>query len=193
MKKTYLMIITLVALIIISGCAGTKPNNNSTNATPTPTPDASEETTPTPEPTEEPNESEASYAQGDKFTLGEWDITLDSFEFNKEVSDDIFTSSAEEGNKFIVLNYTVLNNGKESSTFTGMLGSIKMKALYKDEYEYGSTTTMIDGDLSKSTVKPLSSKTGFVVIEVPDVVADTEDSLVLSIDNNGEKAQIKLR
>ncbi|MCR8659556.1 DUF4352 domain-containing protein [Paenibacillus endoradicis] len=193
MKKTYLMIITLVALIIISGCAATKQNNSSTNATSTPTPDASGETAPTPEPTEEPNESEASYAQGDKITLGEWDITLDSFEFNEKVSDDVFTSSAEEGNKFIVLNYTVLNNGKESSKFTGMLGSIKMNALYKDEYEYGSTTTMIDGDLSKSTVKPLSSKTGFVVIEVPDLVADSEDSLVLSIDNNGEKAKIKLR
>ena len=50
------------------------------------------------EPKEEPKE--ASNKPGEKFTLGDWEIVLDSFEFDQKVSADMFSSSADEGNKF---------------------------------------------------------------------------------------------
>ncbi|MNC35898.1 hypothetical protein D3C75_843980 [compost metagenome] len=68
-----------------------------------------------------------------------------------------------------------------------------MKAVFQDKYEYKYTVTMIDKDLSKESIKPLSSKTGFVVMEVPDTVAKSEDGLVLKLETDQDKATINLR
>lgn len=67
-----------------------------------------------------------------------------------------------------------------------------MKAIFKDKYEY-TYTTMIDKDLSNESIKPLSSKTGFVVMEVPDTVANSEDGLILKLEKDKDKATINLR
>lgn len=68
-----------------------------------------------------------------------------------------------------------------------------MKAIFKDKYEYTYTITMIDKDLSNESIKPLSSKTGFVVMEVPDTVANSEDGLILKLEKDKDKATINLR
>ncbi|GGG14049.1 hypothetical protein [Paenibacillus aceti] len=52
---------------------------------------------------------------------------------------------------------------------------------------------MIDKDLSKESVKPLSSKTGFVVMKVPDTVAESEDGLILRLEKDEDKVTINLR
>ena len=75
--------------------------------------------------------------------MGNWEVVLDSFEFNQKVSDTYFSSSADEGNKFLVLNYTVTNEGTEADNFTSMIGGVEMKAIFKDKYEYKYTITMI--------------------------------------------------
>ena len=67
-----------------------------------------------------------------------------------------------------------------------------MKAIFKEEYEYNYTVTMIDGDLGTGSIKPLATKSGFVVIEVPDGVADSKESLVIKLEDQ-DKAQITLR
>lgn len=146
------------------------------------------------EPAKEPEApKEVAYKVGDKFNLGDWEVVLDSFEFNQKVSDDYFSSSADEGNKFLVLNYTVTNQGTEADDFTSMIGGVDMKAVFQDKYEYKYTITMIDKDLSKESIKPLSSKTGFVVMEVPDTVATSEDSLILKLVDDKANATINLR
>lgn len=136
---------------------------------------------------------EVTYKTGDKFKLGDWEVVLDSFEFNQKVSDDYLSSSADEGNKFLILNYTVTNEGTEVDNFTSMIGGVDMKAIFQDKYEYKYTITMIDKDLSNESIKPLSSKTGFVVMEVPDTVATSEDSLILKLEDDKDKATINLR
>ncbi|MNZ65152.1 Telomeric repeat-binding factor 2 [compost metagenome] len=125
--------------------------------------------------------------------MGDWEVVLNSFEFNQKVSDEYFSSSADEGNKFLILNYTVTNQGTEADNFTSMIGGVEMKALFQDKYEYTYTITMIDKDLSKESIKPLSSKTGFVVMEVPDTVAKSEDGLILKLAKDKAKATINLR
>lgn len=146
------------------------------------------------EPAKEPEApKDVAYKAGDKFTLGNWEVVLDSFEFNQKVSDEYFSSSADEGNKFLVLNYTVTNQGTEADNFTSLIGGVEMKALFQDKYEYTYTVTMIDKDLSNENIKPLSSKTGFVVMEVPDTVATSEDALILKLAKDKDKATINLR
>lgn len=50
-------------------------------------------------PKEEPKQEEAFTAIGEAFTLKDWEVSLDSFEFSKEVEDGMFVVTAGEGNK----------------------------------------------------------------------------------------------
>ncbi|MNZ57595.1 Telomeric repeat-binding factor 2 [compost metagenome] len=203
MRKLYLFSVMALLLLLMSACGGSSPTTADTPAgnaeatdkgkegnsekEPTQEPEPTKE----PEPTEEPKE--ASYKPGDKFTLGKWEVVLDSFEFNQKVSDDMFSSSADEGSKFIILKYTVTNNGTEADDFTAMFNGVKMDVIFKDQYEYDYTITMIDGDLSKENIKPLASKSGFVVVEVPDAVSESTESLIVKLEEEGDKATITLR
>lgn len=203
MRKTSLGILLLALLLLVTACGGAASTSTGTQNANTSVKDQGsaenvnneeEDDAVTAEPAKEPEKpKEVVYQVGDKFNLGNWEVVLDSFEFNQKVSDEYFSSSADEGNKFLVLNYTLTNEGTEADNFTSMIGGVEMKALFKDKYEYTYTITMIDKDLSKESIKPLSSKTGFVVMEVPDTVANSEDGLILKLEKDKDKATINLR
>lgn len=203
MRKTSLGILLLALLLVVTACGGTASTSTGTQDANNsvkdqgPAENVNNEQTGnavTAEPTKEPEEpKEVVYKVGDKFNLGNWEVVLDSFEFNQKVSDKYLSSSADEGNKFLILNYTVTNEGTEADKFTSMIGGVEMKAIFKEKYEYKYSITMIDKDLSKESVKPLSSKTGFVVMEVPDTVAESEDGLILKLAKDKDKATINLR
>ncbi|SEL43151.1 protein of unknown function [Paenibacillus sp. cl141a] len=197
MRTKFGLILMICAFLVISACG----NNTTSSDTPQQNEqsvDAAGETVkeePSKEAATEPTKEEpkeVSNKPGEKFTLGDWEVVLDSFEFDQKVSADMFSSSADEGNKFLILNYTVTNNGKEAKDFTSIIGGVSMKAIFKEEYEYNYTVTMIDGDLGTGSIKPLATKSGFVVIEVPDSVADSKESLVVKLEDK-DKAQITLR
>lgn len=196
MRTKFGFILMICAFLVISACVNNPTSSDSTKqdesvnaAGETVNDEPSKEATTEPA-KEEPKE--ASNKPGEKFTLGDWEVVLDSFEFDQKVSADMFSSSADEGNKFLILNYTVTNNGKEAKDFTSIIGGVSMKAIFKEEYEYNYTVTMIDGDLGTGSIKPLATKSGFVVIEVPDGVADSKESLVIKLEDQ-DKAQITLR
>ncbi|NKI22652.1 DUF4352 domain-containing protein [Paenibacillus dendritiformis] len=203
MRKTSLGVLLLALLLLVTACGGATSTSTGTQNANTSVKDQSpaenvnnEQTgdAVTAEPTKEPEEpQEVVYKVGDKFKLGNWEVVLDSFEFNQKVSDEYFSSSADEGNKFLILNYTVTNEGTEADNFTSMIGGVEMKAIFKDKYEYKYSLTMIDKDLGKERIKPLSSKTGFVVMEVPDTVVESEDGLILKLAKDKDKATINLR
>lgn len=133
------------------------------------------------------------YGVGDTFELKDWEVTFDSFEFDQSVSANMLSSSADEGNKFLILRMTVLNNGTSADQFISIIGGTSIKALYDEKYEYGITITLIDGDLSNQRVQPLASQSGFTVIEVPDRVVEATESLVINFSLDGEKAKVKIR
>lgn len=197
MRTKFGLILMICAFLVISACG----NNTTSSDSPQQNEqsvDAAGETVkeePSKEAATEPTKEEpkeVSNKPGEKFALGDWEVVLDSFEFDQKVSADMFSSSADEGNKFLILNYTVTNNGKEAKDFTSIIGGVSMKAIFKEEYEYNYTVTMIDGDLGTGSIKPLASKSGFVVIEVPDSVAESKESLVVKLEDK-DKAQITLR
>ena len=203
MRKTSLGILLLALLLLVTACGGASSTSTETQNASTSVKDQGpgenvnnekSGAADTAEPTKEPEEpKEVVYKVGDKFNLGNWEVVLDSFEFNQKVSDEYFSSSADKGNKFLILNYTVTNEGTEADSFTAMIGGVEMKAIFKDKYEYKYTITMIDQDLSKESIKPLSSKTGFVVMEVPDEVAKSGDGLILKLAKDKDNATINLR
>ncbi|MFD2116585.1 DUF5067 domain-containing protein [Paenibacillus yanchengensis] len=220
MKRAYLVSALAAMMIVLAACGGnssgekTPANSTNTEATnvqqtaatepgnaeleqaaveePAVEPEQKEEEPKEEEPKEEAAKEEI-HKPKDKFTLGDWEVTLDSFEFNQKVSSDMFSSSADEGNKFIVLNFSVTNNGKEAESFTNTFGGVDVQALFKDEYEYNSSRTMLDGDIGYRSIKPLSTKKGFVVIEVPDSVAESTESLLIHLKDDKNKATIVLR
>lgn len=206
MKKKYLALILGAMMVLLAACGeGTtgntkpettnveKPANDSQTTSSTIEEENAEETTnePTEDVLAEPEEK--AHKVGDTFELGDWEVVLESFEFDQKVSSDMFSSSADEGSKFIVLNFAVTNNGKEADHFTNMFGGVNIKAMFKDDYEFKASITMLENDLSFSSIKPLSTKKGFVVIEVPDSVVESTDSLVLHLEHEKNKAQLDLR
>lgn len=203
MRKTSLGVLLLALLLLVTACGGAASTSSGTQNANTSVKDQGtaenvnneqKGEADTAEPAKEPEKpEEVAYKVGDKFKLGNWEVVLDSFEFNQKVSDEYFSSSADEGNKFLILNYTVSNEGTEADNFTSMIGGVEMKAIFKDKYEYKYTITMIDKDLSNESIKPLSSKTGFVVMEVPDEVAKSKDGLILKLAKDKDKATINLR
>ncbi|CAM4476839.1 MAG: DUF4352 domain-containing protein [Paenibacillus macerans] len=203
MRKTSLGVLLLALLLLVTACGGAASTSSGTQNANTSVKDQGtaenvnneqKGEADTAEPAKEPEKpEEVAYKVGDKFKLSNWEVVLDSFEFNQKVSDEYFSSSADEGNKFLILNYTVSNEGTEADNFTSMIGGVEMKAIFKDKYEYKYTITMIDKDLSNESIKPLSSKTGFVVMEVPDEVAKSKDGLILKLAKDKDKATINLR
>ncbi|GAB0167449.1 DUF4352 domain-containing protein [Lysinibacillus sp. CTST325] len=130
---------------------------------------------------------------GEKFTLKDWEVTLESFKFDKSVSDGQMSSSADEGNKFLLLNFKITNNGTEADSLIKNGGGTSIKAVYNNKYDYDTSVTLIDGDLHHQNIRPLSSSEGFVVITVPDTVVEGKESINLFLENEKDKVQINIR
>ncbi|GIP35059.1 DUF4352 domain-containing protein [Paenibacillus sp. J2TS4] len=141
----------------------------------------------------EKDKAEQEFAVGDTFNLKDWEVVVESFEFNQSVTGGMLSSSADEGSKFLVLNLAVTNNASEAQQFIEMIGGTKIKAIYNDKYEYKISITLIDGDLANERVQPLSTAKGFTVIEMPDKVVEATEGIHVLFDIDGEKAKVKIR
>lgn len=130
---------------------------------------------------------------GEKFTLKDWEVTLESFKFDESVSDGQMSSSADEGNKFLILNFKVTNHGTEADSLMKNGGGTLIKAVYNEKYNYETSVTVLDGDLHHQNIQPLSSVEGFVVITVPDTVVEATESINLFLENEKDKVQINIR
>lgn len=212
MKKRTILMNLVLAIILLAGCSSQPANSGTSNGSANVGSgggDSQNETAPqenkedgdkeeesAPE-SEELIEEEAGngneYAVGDTFSINEWDVTLDSFEFDQKVSEEFFSSSADEGNKFLILNLTVNNKGTSSRSFIEMFGGISIKAIYDEKYEYSNTITLIDGDLANENVAPLASLSGFTVLEMPDQVVEATEGLKLQFKYNNEEIIVPIR
>jgi len=194
MKKLFLSVI--VAAVVLTGCGQTDTPNKGSNQPSEPASQTSaqpEQSQQSPEPEKEKEKEKAQLAVGETFELKDWEVTLESFEFNQKVSDKLMSSSADEGNKFLVLNFTLKNNGTSADTLFGMIGGASLKAIFNEKYEYSKTMTMIDGDLNNEQVQPLASAKGFVVIEMPDAVAEGQEAIFVRLDIDGDVKEVKVR
>lgn len=151
----------------------TDDNASPANGTATTDPNKTEPNTNTQVPAAEPD------------TLGDWEITCNSFEVTEAISSGTFTEfKADDGNLYAVVTLTVKNVGNEANTFLPLLAigdDITAKITYKD-YEYTASNLIgYDDDLHYKQLNPLSSATGVIAFQiVKDVAQSGELNLVLT-------------
>lgn len=125
-------------------------------------------------------------AVGDTVTLGDWDITLDSFKVAGQIKSDDRIYKAREGKKLVIAKITVKNNGKEENEFLKKFvysgKDIVSQVVYETEEFSGTDLLGYKKNLFGKKVKPSSTLSGVAAYEVPTKTAKSEGlKLVFSI------------
>lgn len=177
----------LAALLISSLCACTSTSpipstsagnesNDSLSQSPSPTPDS------TPEITPEPN---TVLSVGEMTTLGDWEITLDSFEVTDSIPNGQFLKfTPDEGNLYVVTTLTIKNTGTKANTFIKSFAfentDITSKIMYQEKYEFSSSNLLGHSDeLHDASLNPLSSKTGILAYSVVKEAAESDEMILV--------------
>ncbi|TGE39623.1 DUF4352 domain-containing protein [Desulfosporosinus fructosivorans] len=186
MRKLIVGLLIMVMILVV-GCGS---QSSSSNVKQSDSPQVQEKKN-----DESKNVSAKNLAIGEKFKLKDWDVTLESFEFNKTVTNkrESMSSSTEDGNKYLILRLNVTNNGTKADGFIKTIDGVSIKVVYNDKYEYKNTKTLFDGDLANDWIQPLASNKGFTVIKVPDKVADDSAGINVIFQLNDQTAQVKIR
>ena len=161
--------------------------------------DAENAETASPAPSTEPEIKETKLALGKAGTVGDWKIKVTKISVKKKIENDTYrVYKPDKGESFIVVNLSVKNNGKEETTFLPRIGykdqMISAKLIYKDEYEYMPIQLLsYDKDIVEKKVKPLATKKGIIVFEVPNKVAKKIKSIQFKIGLQNEKLIYKAK
>lgn len=125
-----------------------------------------------------------------KGTVGSWQIVVKKAEKRATIKKGTFRLfKPEKGNQFICVTATIRNTSRKKATFLPLAG-YKNKTLtatlyYKNKYEYQpSNLFSYSTGLINSSIKPLASKNGILVFEVPKKVAKDKKNLTLKISTN---------
>lgn len=150
------------------------------------------------ETTEAASASGSILAIGEEGTLKDWSVVVTNAEITDSIKEnDYYGFSPEEGNKYMAIDVTVSNNGKNAANFLpsfGMGDDISAKVLYQGDYEFSATNLLgYSKSLYDTSVNPLSTKSGVVAFEIPDTVASADEELVLVISAGKDNLQFKVR
>ncbi len=117
--------------------------------------------------------------------LGDWEITVNSFAYNDEITENnMFVFAPDEGNQYLTVDVTVKNLGKEMKTFLPSFVIIKdeviAKVVYNNEYAFSSTQLLgYSKNLRDESLNPLSIKSGEISFSIPDDVRSSSNPLLL--------------
>lgn len=133
---------------------------------------------------EEPEEAitpeEAILSVGEMTTLGDWEITLNSYEVTDSIKATYGSFSPDEGNKYVSVELTIKNIGTTADTFLPSFSfgnkDISAKIKYQEKYEYTASNLLAhDSDLHDKTTNPLSSLTGIIAFEIIEEAAISDE------------------
>lgn len=147
---------------------------------------------------EQQNESETIYNIGDTANLKDWSITVNDMAILDNIVMDFgqYTPSSDN-NKCLDIFVSVTNNGKSSNSFLSsfpMSDDVIAKVIYGDGYEFTASNLFgYDYDMHDSGINPLSSLTGEIVFSIPEVVANSTESLIIRFSCENEKVEFKIR
>lgn len=205
MKKMILLFTTCTALAL-TGCgmdsqtetpASTTTSSSSSNSS---SDSATSQTEPTATPAEStPEPEETTLALGKKATIGDWKINAKSVSVKKQIQNGSYRYfQPSKGNTFIVVSLSARNEGKKEDEFLPRVGykdTMSSATLYyEDEYEYSPTELLsYDKDMATVKIKPLSTKKGILVFDVPKKAAKDLKKLKLKFSAQGESAIYKLK
>ena len=131
--------------------------------------------------------------------IGDWIATMTGYSFEDEWSDGFLTYSAGDGNKYLLVDLTVTNNGTKADTFVTKYyaydGDIEAKIYYQDKYEYNINNFMgsVGDDLSSLSIKPLETKEGSLIFKVPDAVASEDGSVTMKLTRNKDTYNFQIK
>lgn len=131
--------------------------------------------------------------------IGDWIATMTGYSFEDEWSDGFLTYSAGDGNKYLLVDLTVTNNGTKADTFVTKYyaydGDIEAKIYYQDKYEYNINNFMgsVGDDLSSLSIKPLETKEGSLIFKVPDTVASEDGSVTMELTLNKDVYNFQIK
>lgn len=131
--------------------------------------------------------------------IGDWIATMTGYSFEDEWSDGFLTYSAGDGNKYLLVDLTVTNNGTKADTFVTKYyaydGDIEAKIYYQDKYEYNINNFMgsVGDDLSSLSIKPLETKEGSLIFKVPDAVASEDGSVTMELTRNKDTYNFQIK
>lgn len=205
MKKMILLFTTCTALAL-TGCgmdsqtetpASTTTSSSSSNSS---SDSATSQTEPTATPAESsPEPEETTLALGKKATIGDWKINAKSVSVKKQIQNGSYRYfQPSKGNTFIVVSLSARNEGKKEDEFLPRVGykdTMSSATLYyEDEYEYSPTELLsYDKDMATVKIKPLSTKKGILVFDVPKKAAKDLKKLKLKFSAQGESVIYKLK
>ena len=135
---------------------------------------------------------------GDEGSLKDWTIVVTNAEVTDSIKEnDYYGFSPEEGNKYLAIDITANNKGKNAATFLpsyGLGDDISAKILYQGEYEFSATNLLgYSKSIFDTSVNPLSTKSGMVAFELPDSIASADEELILVISAGKTNLQFKVR
>lgn len=205
MKKKIITLLLLTTLTL-AGC-GENASSSQTNTTTTTDQATPEQTTESPSTTESSisddqqsvdDASTAIHALNEECAIGNWAVIATNAEIVDTVEEnDYYGFTADDGNKYLMIDLTVTNNGTSADTFlpsVGLSSAISAKVVYQGSYEYSSTNLLgYSQEMHDTSVNPLSSKSGRIAFEIPDSVADSADELILTIQAGKDSLEIKIR
>ena len=131
--------------------------------------------------------------------IGDWIATMTGYSFEDEWSDGFLTYSAGDGNKYLLVDLTVTNNGTKADTFVTKYyaydGDIEAKIYYQDKYEYNINNFMgsVGDDLSSLSIKPLETKEGSLIFKIPDAVASEDGSVTMKLTRNKDTYNFQIK
>ena len=190
MKKRFLTLLFTAGATaaVLSACGASEPATQTESKTET----ATEATTET---TQVTGVSEIGQKIAINTEYDNWDMIVNSVDYTDSVGNMI---PSETGKKFVVLNVTLKNTGKETQYFDNMPDfDMSKKLIYDNEYEFTAFYTVatdsngnVNTDSTAISVDALSKKNGKIIFEVPAEVADTDKPLVFKGQNLGTKEDV---
>lgn len=134
---------------------------------------------------------------GEEFEIGGANVVVTDFEIIDKITANYGAFTPDEGNKYAVVSLYIENEGTSAVDFlpTLALGDDTQAILsFKGNYDYVADYLMgYDEDIHGTKLNPLTSKSGIIAFQVPDVVADSSDRLSLVIKAGSEKAEVIVR
>jgi len=165
---------------------------------PEPTPEPAPETAP--EPTPEPEPEYKVFEVGETATIGNWEVTLDSFKFTNRVEAGRFYYSPLDDNTFLYAMFTVTNLGTMPNTFLsrvrGAGGDFSAQVRYgdvfgADAFVFGTTNlTSYRDDLERTTTNPLSSTTASITFSIANRAVESDEPMVILFVQWGEPGMV---
>lgn len=196
MKRTLIALLTCMT-VFLTACSTTELKESLNDVADSITNGG--ETTATAEPTATPKPKDKVISIGKKGSVGDWKFTVKKCTIKKKIKSGSYRYfEASKGEKFVLFNISVRNNGKKAATFLPRFGyeneMVCATLYYKDKYEYKPTQLLaFDKDLLTDTIQPLTTEKGVIAFEVPNKVAKNKKNMKLRIGTAEDYVDYKLK